>query len=110
MAALMTRRIVHSQHMPHVSPNTATGSDFNDPAPKQKYEAEMAYVNSRSTTVTFADRVSSALKLVKDAIARRQLYNSTLAELNALTDRELSDLGLARANIADIAREATYVK
>ncbi|HMQ95525.1 MAG TPA: DUF1127 domain-containing protein [Amaricoccus sp.] len=37
---------------------------------------------------------------------RQALYRSTAAELGALTDRDLEDLGIARADIRRIAREA----
>ena len=48
--------------------------------------------------------------MVKEAVARRRLYSQTLAELSALTDRDLTDLGLSRANIAELAYEAAYAK
>lgn len=35
-------------------------------------------------------------------------YRKTLAELQSLTDRELSDLNMARSNIGSIAFEAHY--
>jgi uncharacterized protein YjiS (DUF1127 family) len=70
----------------------------------------MAYVNSRSASVSISDRFSSVVKMVKDAMARRQLYNQTLHELSALSDRDLTDLGLSRASIADVAREAAATK
>ena len=38
-------------------------------------------------------------------VAQRRLYRSTLAELNVLSDRDLSDLGLSRANVGGLARE-----
>jgi uncharacterized protein YjiS (DUF1127 family) len=68
----------------------------------------MAYVNSNTTTVGLVDRLVSALTSVKEAIARRRLYLRTLSELNALSDRDLTDLGLSRASVADVAREAAY--
>ena len=34
-------------------------------------------------------------------------YNRTVSELSALSNRELDDLGLARGDIARIAREAS---
>lgn len=69
----------------------------------------MAYVNSsRAVHVTLADRIAALFTVAREAGARRALYAQTLRELNALTDRELTDLGLARANIATIAREAAY--
>ena len=37
---------------------------------------------------------------------RRALYSRTAAELGALSDRDLLDLGIARADIRRIAREA----
>lgn len=42
--------------------------------------------------------------------ARRQIYKQTLKELNQLTDYELSDLGLNRGTIYDVANEAAYGK
>ena len=51
------------------------------------------------------------LSSLRDVLARRatqgQAYRATLAELDALSDRDLSDLGLARADIAGVALEAS---
>ena len=69
----------------------------------------MAYVNNtRTAQVSFSDRFAAILKVAKDAMERRRVYNQTLFELKGLSDRDLADLGLARANIADVAREAAY--
>ena len=69
----------------------------------------MAFVTStRATHVSFYDRFAALLGGLKDLIARRRVFNQTLYELNHLSDRDLSDLGLSRANIADVAREAAY--
>ena len=70
----------------------------------------MAYVNTRSTTVSISDRFANVVKMVKDAVERRRIYNRTVLELSGLTDRDLADLGMARANIQDLAREAAYMK
>ena len=70
----------------------------------------MAYVNSLSASLSFSDRVSSVVKMVREAVARRQLFNQTVVELSALSDRDLTDLGLSRSSIADVAREAAYTK
>jgi uncharacterized protein YjiS (DUF1127 family) len=70
----------------------------------------MAYVNSRSTTVSISDRFAAFFKAGKEMVERRQLYNRTLNELNALSDRDLMDLGMSRSNISAIAREAAYTK
>lgn len=45
---------------------------------------------------------------VRKAFEDRALYRRTLAELNALTDRDLKDLGMVRHDIASIARETVY--
>lgn len=41
-------------------------------------------------------------------VANYRLYRETLAELESLSDRELSDLGIARTSIRGIARESVY--
>ena len=70
----------------------------------------MAYVNSRSSSVSIADRFATFFKVAKEMVERRRVYTQTVAELTNLSDRDLADLGLARANISDIAREAAYAK
>jgi len=49
---------------------------------------------------------------LKDAlmasVRQRRVYMRTVAELNALTDRELADLGISRLGISEIAHEAAY--
>lgn len=42
------------------------------------------------------------------SIADWRLYRQTLSELNAMTDRDLADIGVSRLSIRDIAREAAY--
>jgi uncharacterized protein YjiS (DUF1127 family) len=64
--------------------------------------------STRSAQVSFFDRFAALMVGVKDLIARRRVFNQTLFELDQLSDRDLSDLGLSRANIADVAREAAY--
>ncbi|MBT9244344.1 DUF1127 domain-containing protein [Gemmobacter fulvus] len=71
----------------------------------------MAYVNStRVAQMSFADRLSAAFDGVKQAIARRAIYKQTVRELNALSARELADLGIHRSMITRLAREAAYGK
>ncbi|RJE82764.1 DUF1127 domain-containing protein [Paracoccus onubensis] len=40
--------------------------------------------------------------------ARRAIYHQTLRELNALTARDLADLGISRSMITRLAHEAAY--
>lgn len=70
----------------------------------------MAYVNSRSASVSISDRFGAIVKLVKEAIERRQIYATTVAELSSLSDRDLTDMGISRLAITDVAREAAYAK
>jgi uncharacterized protein YjiS (DUF1127 family) len=69
----------------------------------------MAYVNSsRSLSVSVSDRLGNIAKSVKLALHRRRLFNQTVRELNALSDRELADLGIHGSMIKDIAKQAAY--
>ena len=44
----------------------------------------------------------------RTAIAQYRSYRQTLTELDALSNRELADLGLTRALIRDAARTSAY--
>ncbi len=44
---------------------------------------------------------------VKTRYSRWQRYSRTVSELEGLTSRELADLGISRADIHRLAREAT---
>ena len=69
----------------------------------------MAYVNTnRIAGKGLLDRLVVLKDGVVTAVQQRRVYAHTVAELNALTDRELSDLGIARASISEIAYEAAY--
>ena len=45
---------------------------------------------------------------LRDAWSRSRVYKRTYAELNALTTRELDDLGIPRGMTARLAYEAAY--
>jgi len=71
----------------------------------------MAYVNStRATQSVLSDRFSALTTSFRQAMQRRRVYTQTIQELKALTDRELADLGIARAMIPEIATQAAYGK
>lgn len=71
----------------------------------------MAYVNpTRSLNIGFADRLGNIAKSVRLGFHRRRLFNQTVRELSALSDRELSDLGIHALMIKQIAAEAAYGK
>ncbi len=71
----------------------------------------MAHVlSNRRSGVSLAEVFANAFATVKTALARRAVYNRTLSELRALSDRDLADLGVSRFQITDLAREAAYGK
>ena len=53
---------------------------------------------------------SDFLSAIADAVTRRVLYVSTRNELAGLNDRELADIGLNRADIARVSREAAGLR
>ncbi|PSL18539.1 DUF1127 domain-containing protein [Shimia abyssi] len=69
----------------------------------------MAHVNvSNSFDVPFFDRLKGYVDRLQEARALRRMYKETYAELDALTERELSDIGIGRGEIARIASEHVY--
>jgi len=64
----------------------------------------MATIVSRQMPVV--PWVMSLGRTIADAQRRHRTYRRTLEELRMLTDRDLADLGIARANLPDLAREA----
>jgi len=69
----------------------------------------MAYIiNTHSTPIrTFLAVAAAALT---ERLHRHSLYRQTLVELSRLSDRELTDIGVSRGSIEDIAREHAYGK
>ncbi len=71
----------------------------------------MAYLNAtRSARPGLLDRIAALATQIREAARRRSVYRQTLRELNALTNRELNDLGLNRTMLTRIAMEAAYGK
>lgn len=56
------------------------------------------------------ERLAARFGKLKDKIQTRRLYRQTVRELNALPDRELQDLGIARGSIRFLASMAVYGK
>ena len=59
---------------------------------------------------TFFTRVQAVVVTLKQAARRRAVYRRTVRELNALTEREMTDLGIHPSMITEVAREAAYGK
>ena len=72
----------------------------------------MAYVNSSFRPAGWAlrDLVQHQIQKLQKLTQRRRVYLQTVTELNALTDRELADLGLHRLMIPAVAKDAAYGK
>jgi uncharacterized protein YjiS (DUF1127 family) len=67
----------------------------------------MAYMNiAQVAEGGLRDRISALVKTYHTAAARRAIYRQTVRELDALSDRELADLGIARSMITRIALDA----
>ena len=72
----------------------------------------IATTHSNSLLGAFSERsfqlvLQARLKLT-ERLRRRAIYRTTFAELDALSDRDLNDLGLARHNIRTVSNEAAY--
>ncbi|MGR3756331.1 MAG: DUF1127 domain-containing protein [Tranquillimonas sp.] len=67
----------------------------------------MTHVNYAKTfEAGLIDRSINVLKLASVRLARFRTYRQTVRELESLSDRELADLGLHRAVIHSLARQA----
>ena len=69
----------------------------------------MAYVSS-SVRAGFAHQSTGLLARMKEALRPRKVFNQTYRELNALSTRELDDLGINRSMITRLALEAANGK
>ncbi|HQU68416.1 MAG TPA: DUF1127 domain-containing protein [Albidovulum sp.] len=69
----------------------------------------MAYANAtRTGEWGIVASFNGLVTRISDARRRYRVYRQTVAELNALNDRDLADLGIARSSITSIATEAAY--
>uniref|UniRef100_UPI003AD843A6 DUF1127 domain-containing protein n=1 Tax=Paracoccus sp. T5 TaxID=3402161 RepID=UPI003AD843A6 len=53
-------------------------------------------------------RLLTAIQRMQENRARRAVYRQTVRELNALTTRDLNDLGINRSMITRLAHEAAW--
>ncbi len=59
-------------------------------------------------TTASVNWLSAPLEAFRTRHQQYKVYRSTIRELSALSDRSLADLGLSRAMIKGLAREAAY--
>ena len=62
------------------------------------------------TTAPIKERFAVWFADFIEASQRRQVYRTTVSELQALSNRELADLGIYRGDITAMARKAAYGK
>ncbi len=70
--------------------------------------AVIAQAQNANAKAGLRGRLLSAIQQIQESRARRAVYRQTLRELNALTTRDLNDLGISRSMITRLAREAAY--
>ncbi len=72
----------------------------------------IAKTHSNSLLGTFSENsfqlIQQARLKLAEKLQRRAIYRTTFAELDALSDRDLDDLGLARHNIRTVAYDTAY--
>ena len=70
--------------------------------------AAIAHTHNAAAELGFAGRLSAAIQRMQENRARRVIYRQTVRELNALTNRDLADLGISRSMITRLAHEAAW--
>jgi uncharacterized protein YjiS (DUF1127 family) len=63
---------------------------------------------SRSLCFGLADRFLRARERVEQDRARRAEYRRTYHVLSSMSDRDLSDIGISRLQVRDVARDAAH--
>lgn len=68
----------------------------------------MSMLSTMHAPTPAADRLRDIRGSLHGRFAAWKVYRTTYAELSALPDRELADLGLRRSELRRVAREAAY--
>lgn len=68
----------------------------------------MAYANDVRAVEFNAGFFATLRSSIADRVAKYKIYRATINELEVLSNRELSDLGLSRSMIKGVAIEAAY--
>lgn len=64
--------------------------------------------NTTTFTLNSVQTENGLVARFRKMVADYRLYRQTLEELQSLSSRKLADLGLSRASVRQIAREAVY--
>nr|WP_319248018.1 DUF1127 domain-containing protein [uncultured Celeribacter sp.] len=68
--------------------------------------AHIAHPTARTSGFSLSRMIRTAVEGIRLSYARQRAYSTTFNQLDALSDHELSDIGLGRSDIIDIARAA----
>lgn len=68
----------------------------------------IAHLDNTSGLSGLAAQAHGLVARIAGAIAGYRAYSQTRRELDVLSDRELADIGLSRADIVRIARSSVY--
>lgn len=68
----------------------------------------MAYSTSIHAAPTLIERLVAYKNDLIERRAKYRVYRETLDELQALSSRELADLGMSRGNLKAVAYDAAY--
>ncbi len=69
----------------------------------------MAYATAHNTAHSgILGRIEAFIEARRVAVAKRRVYRQTLRELQALSARDLADLGIAPSMLRSVAYEAAY--
>ena len=66
------------------------------------------FATANLSTAARRGGLAGRIEGIRTSYAQWRVYRRTVAELSALSDRDLSDLGLGRASIRAVALEAAY--
>ncbi|MDO6669765.1 DUF1127 domain-containing protein [Paracoccus sp. 1_MG-2023] len=72
--------------------------------------AAIAQTQNAVAATGLTGRLQNAILRMQENRARRAVYKQTVRELNALTNRDLADLGINRSMITRLAHEAAWGK
>lgn len=87
---------------------SGNGAEARPKTVKGYIMAVIAQSHHAAASTGIAGRLLAAIQHMQENRARRAIYRQTVRELNALTNRDLADLGISRAMIGRLAHEAAW--
>ena len=101
------RGIVQLQHHPTywVQQGRTQPQQMNSKDEQMTYNTETGFAS-----ISLGQRFATLRAEWAEKAARRKVFRATFKELNALSDRDLADLGLHRSAIKRVAWEAAELK